>query len=40
MDIQIKFLHPKNLTKTVSEPDELKIVFKNSAMFMDEVEFE
>ena len=40
MDIQVGFKTPTKITQSVSEPDGLKVKFKNNAMFMDEVEFE
>lgn len=40
MDIQVNFTEPTKISQTASEPDALKIRFKESAMFMDKIEFE
>lgn len=40
MDIQIRFKQPTLITQSASEPDDILVKFKQSAMFMDRKDFE
>ena len=40
MDIQVKFKQPTLITQSASEPDDIVVKFKKSAMFMDGKDFE
>ena len=35
MDVQIEFKHPKALAQSASDPDSLRIKFKNTNIFID-----
>ena len=39
LEIQVEFSYPRNITKSVLDPDSLFVTFKNPLVFMDSIDY-